>query len=65
LNPSKNENISSNLNPINFFFFNLHKKSGLEYYYKEQGGNFLDNSMKSASDSAIYFKKELQKYFLK
>jgi sugar phosphate isomerase/epimerase len=39
------------------------KKSGLEYYYIEQGGNFLDNSMKSASDSAIYFKKELQKYF--
>ena len=39
------------------------KKSGLEYYYLEQGGNFLDNSMKSASDSAIYFKKELQKYF--
>jgi hypothetical protein len=43
----------------------LPKKSGLEYYYREQGGNFLDNSMKSASDSAVYYKKELQKYFLK
>jgi hypothetical protein len=43
----------------------LPKKSGLEYYYREQGGNFLDNSMKSASNSAVYYKKELQKYFLK
>ncbi len=37
-------------------------ESGLEFYYLEQGGNFLDNSMKSAADSAEYFKKHLQKY---
>lgn len=34
--------------------------SGLEYYYIEQGGNYADNSTKSASDSAEYFKKYLQ-----
>jgi sugar phosphate isomerase/epimerase len=28
----------------------------LEYYYLEQGGNFADNSMKSITDSAAYFK---------
>nr|WP_299069163.1 sugar phosphate isomerase/epimerase [uncultured Allomuricauda sp.] len=37
-------------------------KSGLEYYYIEQGGNFTTNSMKSASESATYFKNKLQKY---
>lgn len=37
-------------------------KSGLEYYYIEQGGNFASNSLKSAADSAKYFKKHLQKY---
>lgn len=37
-------------------------KSGLEFYYIEQGGNFLQNTRQSASDSAAYFKKELQKY---
>ncbi len=37
-------------------------KSGLEFYYIEQGGNFSDNSMKSAATSAHYFKKHLQKY---
>lgn len=36
--------------------------SGLEYYYIEQGGNFAHNSKKSASDSAIYLKKHLQKF---
>lgn len=36
------------------------KKSGLEFYYIEQGGNFAHNSMKSAADSAKYFKKHLQ-----
>ena len=34
--------------------------SGLEYYYIEQGGNFTHNSMKSAADSAKYFKEHLR-----
>ena len=37
-------------------------KSGLEFYYIEQGGNFLNNSIKSAEFSANYFKNKLQKY---
>lgn len=37
-------------------------KSGLEFYYIEQGGNYATNSMKSARDSAIYFKSHLQEY---
>ena len=37
-------------------------KSGLEFHFIEQGGNFSDNSMKSATDSANYFKSHLQKY---
>ncbi|MEL7001228.1 MAG: sugar phosphate isomerase/epimerase [Bacteroidota bacterium] len=36
------------------------KKSGLEYFYIEQGGNFAVNSMKSAIDSANYFKENLR-----
>lgn len=36
--------------------------SGLEFYYIEQGGNFATSSMKSAADSAEYFKKHLQQY---
>ncbi len=36
--------------------------SGLEYYYIEQGGNFTQNSIQSATDSAAYFKEHLQKY---
>ena len=36
------------------------KKSGLDYYYIEQGGNYAVNSMQSAKDSAAYFKKHLQ-----
>lgn len=36
--------------------------SGLEFYYLEQGDNFAHNSMKSAADSANYFKKHLQKF---
>ncbi|GGG32444.1 sugar phosphate isomerase [Dokdonia pacifica] len=36
--------------------------SGLEYYYIEQGGNFAQNSIQSATDSATYFKEHLQKY---
>ena len=35
--------------------------SGLEFYYIEQGGNFSENSMKSAAYSANYFKTNLQK----
>jgi hypothetical protein len=38
------------------------KKSGLVYFYIEQGGNFATNSMKSAEDSATYFKANLQKF---
>lgn len=34
--------------------------SGLEYFYIEQGGNYSQNSIKSAESSARYFKKELQ-----
>lgn len=37
-------------------------KSGLEYYYLEQGGNFAVNSMTSAAESAQYFKKNLQQF---
>jgi len=37
-------------------------KSGLEYYYLEQGGNYTINSMESASASAEYFKTHLQKF---
>jgi len=36
-------------------------ESGLEYYFLEQGGNFAHNSTRSASDSAQYFKRNLQK----
>lgn len=35
-------------------------KSGLEFYYLEQGGNFATDSMTSAADSAQYFKDNLQ-----
>jgi sugar phosphate isomerase/epimerase len=38
------------------------KESGLEFYYLEQGGNFKTSPMKSAGDSAEYFKKHLQQY---
>lgn len=34
----------------------------LEYYYIEQGSNFAHNSMQSITDSAAYFKKNLQQY---
>ena len=36
------------------------EKSGLEYYYIEQGGNFRESSMKSVATSAKFFKKNLQ-----
>lgn len=35
-------------------------KSGLEFYYLEQGGNFTHSPMQSAATSADYFKRELQ-----
>lgn len=38
-------------------------ESGLEYYYLEQGGNFSIDSMQSAAASALYFKKNLERYF--
>ena len=36
------------------------EKSGLRYYYIEQGGNFSKNSMESAATSIAYLKKHLQ-----
>lgn len=36
--------------------------SGLEFCYIEQGGNFAHSSMKSAEDSAIYYKKNLMQF---
>ena len=36
------------------------KKSGLEYFYIEQGGNFAVSSLKSATESAAYFEKYLR-----
>jgi sugar phosphate isomerase/epimerase len=38
-------------------------KSGLEYYYLEQGGNFSVSAIQSAATSAEYFKKNIKKYF--
>ncbi len=37
-------------------------ESGLEYYYLEQGGNYAHSPMKSAEDSGVFFKANLQKY---
>lgn len=37
-------------------------QTGLEFYYLEQGGNFAQNSMQSITDSANYFKNNLQQY---
>ena len=37
-------------------------RAGLEYYYIEQGGNFAKNPIQSVTDSAVYFKKNLEKY---
>jgi len=37
-------------------------KTGLEYYYLEQGGNYAMNSMQSIEDSIQYFKQNLQKF---
>ena len=35
-------------------------RSGLKYYFIEQGGNYAKNSMKSAETSAIFFQKNLK-----
>ena len=37
-------------------------RSGLEYYFLEQGGNFAKDPMQSISDSAAFFKKNLQRF---
>jgi sugar phosphate isomerase/epimerase len=37
-------------------------KAGLQYYYIEQGGNFAKDPIQSVTDSAAYFKKNLEKY---
>ena len=37
-------------------------RAGLQYYYIEQGGNFAKNPIQSVTDSAIYFKKNLEKF---
>ena len=37
-------------------------RAGLQYYYIEQGGNFAKDPVQSVTDSAIYFKKNLEKY---
>jgi sugar phosphate isomerase/epimerase len=36
------------------------KRAGLQYYYLEQGGNFAKDPMQSVSDSAEYFKRNLE-----
>ncbi len=36
--------------------------AGLQYYYIEQGGNFAKNPIQSVTDSAAYFKSNLEKY---
>ncbi|MGC3948395.1 MAG: sugar phosphate isomerase/epimerase [Chryseolinea sp.] len=37
-------------------------RSGMQYYYIEQGGNFAINPMDSITKSATFFKKNLEKY---
>ncbi|MFT6935422.1 MAG: hypothetical protein ACJAUQ_001818, partial [Maribacter sp.] len=37
-------------------------RSALEFYYLEQGSNFAQNSIKSITDSAHFFKKNLQDF---
>lgn len=36
--------------------------SALEFYYLEQGGNFAKNSIQSITDSATFFKRNIQGY---
>lgn len=37
-------------------------QTALEFYFLEQGGNFAKNSIQSITDSARYFKKNLEQY---
>lgn len=37
-------------------------RSGLEYYYIEQGGNFAKDPLTSVTVSAAYLKKNLEQY---
>lgn len=37
-------------------------RAGLQYYYLEQGGNFAKDSITSITESARYFKKNLERY---
>lgn len=37
-------------------------KAGLQYYYIEQGGNFATGPIESITQSASYFKKNLERY---
>lgn len=37
-------------------------RAGLQHYYIEQGGNFARSPIQSITDSAAYFKKNLEKY---
>lgn len=37
-------------------------RAGLQYYYIEQGGNFAKDPIQSVTDSAAYFKKNLERY---
>jgi sugar phosphate isomerase/epimerase len=39
------------------------ERSGMEFYYLEQGGNFAHSAVKSVEDSAAYFKKHLMHMF--
>lgn len=39
------------------------QKSGLEFYYLEQEGNYANSPLKSAADSAAFFKKHVRPYF--
>jgi sugar phosphate isomerase/epimerase len=37
-------------------------RAGLQYYFIEQGGNFARSPIQSITDSAAYFKKNLERY---
>jgi sugar phosphate isomerase/epimerase len=37
-------------------------RAGLEYYFLEQGGNFAKDPIQSITDSAVFFKKNLQRF---
>jgi sugar phosphate isomerase/epimerase len=37
-------------------------RAGLEYYFLEQGGNFEKDPIQSITDSAVFFKKNLQRF---